>query len=108
MGITLGRTRGVLSTLLLGLRLIPVADRLQYFPLFKCVFDRQKISMLTVFRMLLHGDPSPRESTTGCRTNGLLGQNVHQRLGELAIKRRNVRAFGHDPLNRDSRTLRCR
>ena len=105
MGITLGRTRGVLSTLLLGLGLIPVADRLQYFPLFKCVFDRQKISMLTVFWVLLQGGPSPRELTTGCRTNGLFGQNVHQRLGELAIKCRNVRAFGHDFLNRDSQPL---
>jgi hypothetical protein len=106
MGITLGRTRGILSTLLLGLRLIPVADRLQYFPLFKCVFDCQKISMLTVFRVLLHGGPSPRKSTTGCRTNGLFGQNVRQRLGKLAIKRRNVRAFGHDSLNHDSQPLR--
>src|SRR6516225_6131292 len=51
--------------------------------------------MLTVFRVLLHGGPCPRETATGCRTSGLFGQNVHQRLGELTIKRRNVRAFTH-------------
>ena len=68
-------------------------------------FDRQKISMLTVFRVLFDGGTSPRELTTGCRTNGLFGQNVHQRLGELAIKCRNVRAFGHDSLNCDSQPL---
>ena len=36
--------------------------------------DRQKISMLTVFRVLFDGGPSPRESTTGCRTDGLFRQ----------------------------------
>src|SRR4029077_18819621 len=36
------------------------------------------------------------EPTTGCRTSGMLGQNVRQRLGELAIKCRNVRAVTHD------------
>jgi hypothetical protein len=35
-------------------------------------------------------------STTGCRTGGMLGQNVRQRLGELAIKCRNVCAATHD------------
>lgn len=40
----------------------------------------------------------PCEPTTGCWTNGVFGQNVCQRLGELAIKRRNVRAATHDLL----------
>jgi hypothetical protein len=43
--------------------------------------------MLAVFGMLFDGDASPGEPTTGCRTNGVFGQNVCQRLGELAIKR---------------------
>jgi hypothetical protein len=52
--------------------------------------------MLAVFGMLFDGDASPGEPTTGCRTNGVFGQNVSQRLGELAIKRRNVCAATHD------------
>src|SRR6478672_3947465 len=52
--------------------------------------------MLAVFRMLFHGNASPGESTTGCRTSGMLGQNVRQRLGEFAIKRRNVCGATHD------------
>jgi hypothetical protein len=47
---------------------------MQGFPLFKRGLDRQKISMLTVFRVLFDGGPSPRESTTGCRTDGLFGK----------------------------------
>ena len=54
------------------------------------------LPMLAVFRVLLDGSASPCESTTGCRTSGMLGQNVHQCLGELAIKRRNVRAATHN------------
>ena len=97
----------VLSRRLLRLRrLTDVTDGMQGFPLFERGLDRQKISMLTVFRVLFNGGPSPRESTTGCRTDGLFGQNVHQRLSELAIKRRNVRASSHDPLKRDSQPLR--
>jgi len=44
--------------------------------------------MLTVFRVLPDGGAGPRESATGCRTNGMFSQDVRQRLGELAIKRR--------------------
>ena len=52
--------------------------------------------MLAVFGMLFDGDASPGKPTTGCRTNGVFCQNVCQRLGELAIKRRNVRAAPKD------------
>ena len=52
--------------------------------------------MLAVFRMLFHGSASPGEPTTGCRTNGVFGQNVCQCLGKLAIKRRNVCTATHD------------
>ena len=54
--------------------------------------------MLAVFWMLFDGSASPGKPTTGCRTNGVFGQNVCQRLGELAIKRRNVCAATHDLL----------
>jgi hypothetical protein len=52
--------------------------------------------MLAVFRVLLDGGARPGEPTTRCRTNGVFRQNVSQRLGELAIKRRNVCAATHD------------
>ena len=58
---------------------------LQGFPLLKCGFDRQKISMLAVFGMLFEGGPSPGESTTRCRTNRVFSQDVSQRLSELRV-----------------------
>ena len=45
--------------------------------------------MLAIFGMLFYDSARPSEPTTRCRTNGVFGQNVRQRLGELVIKRRN-------------------
>jgi hypothetical protein len=100
-GIRQGRDNGMvpvatLIRLLWLLRPLHVTGSLQCFPLLKCGFDCLKISMLAVFRMLFHGSASPGEPTMGCRTNGVFAQNVRQCLGELAIKRRNVRAATHD------------
>jgi hypothetical protein len=52
--------------------------------------------MLAIFGMLFYDSARPGEPTTRCRTNGVFGQNICQRLGELAIKRRNVCAATHD------------
>ena len=84
------------NSLLWLLRSLHATGSLQCLPLLECGFDCLKISMLAVFGMLFDGDASPGKPTTGCRTNGVFGQNVCQRLGELAIKRRNVCAAIHD------------
>jgi hypothetical protein len=46
--------------------------------------------------MFFDSSASPGKPTTRCRTDGVFGQNVCQRLGELAIQRRNVCAATHD------------
>ena len=52
--------------------------------------------MLAIFGVLFYHSARPGEPTTRCRTNGVFGQNVCQRLGELAIKRRDVCVATHD------------
>ena len=51
-------------------------DVLHGFPLFKCHFDRQKISMLAVIGVLLDRSARPCESATTCQTNGIFRENV--------------------------------
>ena len=50
-------------------------DVLHGFPLFKCHFDRQKISMLAVIRVLLTAARILQLATTG-QTNGIFRENV--------------------------------
>ena len=61
-------------------------DVLHGFPLFKCHFDRQKISMLAVIRVLLDRSARPCESATTCQTNGIFRENVSYGVRKLAIK----------------------
>jgi len=51
-------------------------DVLHSFPLFKCHFDRQKISMLGVIGVLLDRSARPCESAATCQTNGIFPENV--------------------------------
>jgi hypothetical protein len=89
-----------LIRLLWLLRPLHVTGSLQYFPLLNAVSTARKYPC-SLYWMLFHGSASPGEPTTGCRTNGVFGQSVCQRLGELAIKRRNVCAATHDLSKRD-------
>src|SRR5271155_4096675 len=70
-------------------------DVLHSSPIFKCSFDRQKICVLAVFRMLLDSSACPCKTATPRRANGIFRENLRQRIRELTAKCRNVGAGIH-------------
>jgi hypothetical protein len=62
------------------------ADILHGFPILECGFNRQKVSMFVVVRMLLDGSACPRKAATACWPNRIFRKDLRQGISELVAK----------------------